>query len=62
MESVPLVPPYIESLRPYEAGRTIECVRKQYGLEPHRQAGLQRKSAGRVAQGDRGDDARSHAG
>src|SRR5579863_9769583 len=32
MELVPLVPPYIESLRPYEAGRTIESVRKQYGL------------------------------
>src|SRR6476620_3922266 len=32
MESVPLVPPYIESLRPYEAGRTIESVRRQYGL------------------------------
>ena len=32
IESVPLVPPYIESLRPYEAGRTIESVRKQYGL------------------------------
>src|ERR1035438_6077455 len=31
--SVPLVPPYIESLRPYEAGRSIESVRKQYGLE-----------------------------
>ena len=30
---MPLVPPYIESLRPYEAGRTIESVRKQYGLE-----------------------------
>jgi len=30
---VPLVPPYIASLRPYEAGRTIESVRKQYGLE-----------------------------
>jgi histidinol-phosphate aminotransferase len=30
---VPLVPPYIESLRPYEAGRTIESVRRQYGLE-----------------------------
>jgi histidinol-phosphate aminotransferase len=30
---VPLVPPYIESLRPYEAGRTIESVRKQYGLQ-----------------------------
>jgi histidinol-phosphate aminotransferase len=29
---VPLVPPYIESLRPYEAGRTIEWVRRQYGL------------------------------
>jgi histidinol-phosphate aminotransferase len=32
MKSVPLVPPYIESLRPYEAGRTIESVREQYGL------------------------------
>ena len=30
---MPLVPPYIESLRPYEAGRSIESVRKQYGLE-----------------------------
>jgi len=29
---LPLVPPYIESLRPYEAGRSIESVRKQYGL------------------------------
>jgi histidinol-phosphate aminotransferase len=29
---VSLVPPYIESLRPYEAGRTIESVRRQYGL------------------------------
>jgi len=32
IEAVPLVPPYIESLRPYEAGRTIESVRRQYGL------------------------------
>ena len=29
---MPLVPPYIESLRPYEAGRTIESVRRQYNL------------------------------
>ncbi len=29
---MPLVPPYIESLRPYEAGRTIESVRREYGL------------------------------
>jgi histidinol-phosphate aminotransferase len=29
---VPLVPPYIEALRPYEAGRTAESVRRQYGL------------------------------
>jgi histidinol-phosphate aminotransferase len=29
---VALVPPYIESLRPYEAGRSIDSVRKQYGL------------------------------
>jgi len=27
-----LVPPYIEALRPYEAGRTLESVRQQYGL------------------------------
>src|SRR5881394_4421456 len=33
MKTLPLVPPYIESLRPYEAGRTIESVRKQYGLD-----------------------------
>jgi histidinol-phosphate aminotransferase len=32
MRSVPLVPPYIESLRPYEAGRTIESVQREYGL------------------------------
>ena len=30
---MPLVPSYIESLRPYEAGRSIESVRRQYGLE-----------------------------
>jgi histidinol-phosphate aminotransferase len=29
---VPLVPAYIEALRPYEAGRTAEVVRRQYGL------------------------------
>jgi len=29
---MPLVPPYIESLRPYEAGRSIEEVRGAYGL------------------------------
>jgi len=29
---VPLVPPYIESLRPYEAGRSLESVRQQTGL------------------------------
>lgn len=29
---MPLVPEYIESLSPYEAGRTAESVRKQYGL------------------------------
>jgi len=33
MRLVPLVPSYIESLRPYEAGRTLESVRRQYGLE-----------------------------
>jgi histidinol-phosphate aminotransferase len=30
---MPLVPPYIESLRPYEAGRGIEEVRREFGLE-----------------------------
>ena len=29
---MPLVPPYIESLRPYEAGRSIDEVRREYGL------------------------------
>ena len=29
---MPLVPPNIEALQPYEAGRTIESVRRQYGL------------------------------
>ena len=29
---MPLVPPYIESLRPYEAGRSIEEVQREYGL------------------------------
>jgi histidinol-phosphate aminotransferase len=29
---MPLVPPYIESLRPYEPGRSIEEVRASYGL------------------------------
>jgi histidinol-phosphate aminotransferase len=30
---MPLVPPYIESLRPYQAGRSAEEVRREYGLE-----------------------------
>ena len=29
---MPLVPPYIESLRPYEPGRNIEDVRREYNL------------------------------
>jgi histidinol-phosphate aminotransferase len=29
---MPLVPPYIESLRPYEAGRSIEEVQREFGL------------------------------
>ena len=29
---MPLVPPYIESLRPYETGRSIDEVRRTYGL------------------------------
>jgi histidinol-phosphate aminotransferase len=29
---MPLVPPYIESLRPYEPGRSIEQVQREYGL------------------------------
>jgi histidinol-phosphate aminotransferase len=30
---MPLVPPYIESLRPYQPGRSDEEVRREYGLE-----------------------------
>jgi histidinol-phosphate aminotransferase len=30
---VPLVPPYIEALHPYEAGRTLESIQQQYGLK-----------------------------
>jgi histidinol-phosphate aminotransferase len=30
---MPLVPPYIENLRPYEPGRSIEDVRRTYGLD-----------------------------
>ncbi len=30
---MPLVPPYIESLRPYEAGRNAEEIRLEYGLK-----------------------------
>jgi histidinol-phosphate aminotransferase len=30
---MPLVPPYIESLRPYEAGRSIEEIQREYGIE-----------------------------
>ena len=29
---MPLVPPYIESLRPYEAGRSIEEVQREFGI------------------------------
>jgi histidinol-phosphate aminotransferase len=29
---MPLVPPYIEALRPYEAGRGIEEIRREFGL------------------------------
>src|ERR1700733_8493678 len=29
---MPLVPPYIEALRPYEAGRSVEEVQRVYGL------------------------------
>ena len=30
---MPLVPPYIESLRPYEAGRSIESVEREFGVK-----------------------------
>lgn len=30
---MPLVPPYIESLRPYQAGRNIDDVKREYGLD-----------------------------
>jgi histidinol-phosphate aminotransferase len=29
---MPLVPPYIEALRPYQAGRRVEDIQKEYGL------------------------------
>ena len=29
---MPLVPPYIESLRPYEAGRGIEEIQREFGI------------------------------
>ena len=29
---MPLVPPYIASLQPYQAGRSIEEVKRTYGL------------------------------
>jgi histidinol-phosphate aminotransferase len=29
---MPLVPPYIEALRPYQAGRSVEEVKRAYGL------------------------------
>src|ERR1700692_3003216 len=29
---MPLVPPYIEALRPYEAGRSVEEIQRTYGL------------------------------
>ncbi len=46
---MPLVPPYIEALRPYEAGRSIESVRQQYGLTQYRQARFEREPAWLVA-------------
>lgn len=33
MGRMPLVPPYIDALRPYEAGRRSEDVQREYGLE-----------------------------
>lgn len=33
MRMMPLVPPYIDALRPYEAGRRTEDVQKAYGLD-----------------------------
>src|SRR5262245_41145045 len=33
MDMVPLVPPSIASLTPYEPGRSIESVRREFGLE-----------------------------
>jgi histidinol-phosphate aminotransferase len=32
MDWMPLVPPYIDSLSPYEAGRSVEDVQRSYGL------------------------------
>src|SRR5687768_16308178 len=33
MRGMPLVPPYIDELSPYEAGRRTEDVRREFGLE-----------------------------
>ena len=30
---MPLVPPYIDALSPYEAGRRSEDVQREYGLD-----------------------------
>jgi histidinol-phosphate aminotransferase len=34
MQDVPLVPPHIEALRPYEAGRSIASLRNRLGIAP----------------------------
>ena len=38
---MPLVPPYIASLRPYEPGRSAEEVQRAYGVARAVQAGVQ---------------------
>ena len=51
MKIVEQVPEYIRSLIPYEPGKPIEEVEREYGDLRLGQARLQRKSAGPLAQG-----------
>ena len=51
---VPLVPPYIEALQPYEAGRTIESVRRQFSLERIAKLASNENPLGSSPQGRRG--------
>ena len=51
---MPLVPPYIESLRPYEPGRSIDEVRRTYGLTSISKLASNENPVGTFASGHRG--------